>query len=815
MLTHKNIHNFIIGMKEKIQLIPSKTMLSLTTICFDIFVLEIWCSLLSGMKVVLANEEEQNNPTKINQLCLNYNVDIIQTTPSRYNILLSDENSLLYLKKLTDILVGGESLSKALLKKFQSLSNANIYNLYGPTETSVWSTIKNMTNTNHITIGSPISNTKIYILNNNLNIMPINVPGELYISGDGVSNGYWNREELTKEKFIFSPLHNEILYNTNDLAYINEKNELIHLGRTDFQVKLRGYRVELGEIEHKILSHPDIEDTIIIYDKRDFLICYYKSQKEVDPILMLDYITKDLPNYMAPSYYIHLEEIPLTPNGKIDRAKLPQLVVQQTKVEVASTNTEKQLSKIVCEILKKDVIDINTTFLELGIDSLDIINIQTLTIPYKWEITTQDFYKYPTIKKLSERIDLQLHFYLENEYSLPPVSIHTDKSIDEELLQFNKSDSVLGNVFLTGCTGFLGIHILHELIYNTNSDIYCLTRGTNLDHAKKRLINHYKFYFDTDISDLIQKRIYVVNGAIDKEKLGLSKDCLLQIKENISTFIHCAAIVGHYGDSMKYEDTNINGTKRIAEFAFNNKKRFIHISSLSVSGNYLVKQDNSNSSFTENNLYIGQHYTENVYVNSKLESEKIIFDLIGKGLDAKIIRLGIISGRYSDGVFQNNISENAFYSRIKSIVSVAAVTKEMLTQNVEFTPVDICAHAIVELSKYNLGKNKVFHLYNHNLYKITDLINELRKFDVSITVLDNNDFMQYIDEIAQNSPYLLSGLVNDFNHNNKNFLDYNYSVDMHSDITLKYLDTLNIHWPDTTNEYIHKLLNYMKKVNFI
>ena len=165
---------------------------------------------------------------------------MIQTTPSRYTNLLADTANHEFLKEITDIMVGGEALPKNLLSYLKKISNANIYNMYGPTETTIWSTVKDMTNSNNITIGKPIVNTQCYILDKNKKLLPPYTPGELYIGGDGVSKGYLHRKTLTLEKFVRSPFKKcNLIYNTNDLAYYTNEGEIIHLGRTDFQVKIR------------------------------------------------------------------------------------------------------------------------------------------------------------------------------------------------------------------------------------------------------------------------------------------------------------------------------------------------------------------------------------------------------------------------------------------------------------------------------------------------------------------------------------------------------------------------------------------------
>ncbi len=818
MLTHKNITNFLLGVKNIIDFNPSKTMVSVTTICFDIFVLEFWGALTSGMTLVLTNEIEQNNQKKLNELCLKYDVNMIQTTPSRFLNLTQDEENIQFMKKMTDIMVGGESLTVALLDKLFSITKANIYNMYGPTETAVWSTVKKITSKDNITIGRPIANTKCYILDSNKKILPPNIPGELYIGGDGVSNGYYNKEELTSEKFIKSPFNNkDILYNTNDLAYFNKNGEIVHLGRTDFQVKIRGYRIELGEIENKIMELPEISNAVVISDKNNkYLICYYVSNQEIDEEQISNYLLKDLPNYMVPSVFYRLEKFPFTPNGKLDRKKLPKIKQEEDNIELAKTRTEKLLSKIISEIVGQDEIDINAPFISIGLDSLGIIEAQTKLLKYNYILNTQVFYRYHNIKTLAANIDNNVYTYKEHDAQVPIQFRHKYDEILSKIQNKTFKEDILGNVFLTGANGFIGIHILNELLKTTDIKVYCLVRGSSIEIANNRLIDKYKFYFNEDITDLINDRIFIFNGAINKKDIGLTKTNLKNITENITTIIHTAAKVQHYGDFDEFYQINTLGTKNIAEFAFENKKRLIHISSISVSGNYLVKQDNRQLEFTENNLYIGQKYTDNVYVNTKFEAEKEVLNLMEKGLVAQIHRIGILAGRFSDGVFQQNIGDNAFYSRIKSITLIGCVSEEILDQKIEFTPVDICTKSIVSLAKNNICDNKIFHLYNHNFIEIRDVIEILKSYGVKIDILSKKDFNNRLIEFSERNKAILLGIINDIDSSeNSMYINYNYSVNIKSEYTQKYLHLLKSDWNETNKTYIKKLVNYMREVRFI
>lgn len=815
MITHKNLHNFIIGMKSLIDFNFNKTMVSLTTICFDIFGLELWCSLTSGMTLILANETEQNSTKELNQLCLKNHVNMIQTTPSRYMTLLADKDNLEFLKNITDIMVGGEPLSKNSLSYLKSLSSANIYNMYGPTETTIWSTVKNLTHTDFITIGKPIVNTQCYILDKNRNILPPYVPGELYIGGDGVTNGYLGRKELTNEKFIQSPFNNGLIYNTNDLAYFTNEGELVHLGRTDFQVKIRGYRIELGEIENKIVQFPNINNSVVIASPDNkFLICYYVSDIEINNSKLISYLLKYLPNYMIPAYFKRLDTIPLTPNGKIDKKALP-VINSEASIELPKTKTEKLIAHALSKILDTEEIDINAPFLSLGLDSLGLIQLQTALLAYNLNITTQSFYRYPSIKRLAKRIDSKPAYYTEHNFQIPDEFKHINN-------EFNSSDftnvSVLGNVLLTGANGFIGVHVLNELLETTNSKIYCFVRGKNVEHSISRLNESFMFYFGKSVYPYINDRVFVYNGQIIYDNFKLSNEQLSEIASNIKTVIHTAAIVKHYGDFEQFKTANIDGTRRIVNFAYDNRKRLIHISSLSVSGNYLVKQDNKEIEFSENNFYIGQHYTSNVYVNSKFDAEKIVYEYMQKGLIAEILRIGILAGRYSDGVFQKNINENAFYSRIKSLVELKKVSTSMLNQNIEFTPVDSCAKAIVLLAKCQVAENKVYHLYNHNLASIKDTIKVLNDFNFNISVINNKDFEKYLLNLSAdtNNKNIFKGIINDISFNNSNLdLNYDFTVNITSKYTQDLLQKLGFKWPKVDNTYLKKLIQYMKKIKFI
>lgn len=409
LLSHQNVNNFITGITDKILFTKNKSIVSITTICFDIFVLESLLPLLKGIKIVLANENEQNIAYLLNKLCQKNYVKMIQTTPSRMSALLNDYDNLDYLKNMTDIMIGGEPCTKSLIQNLKAISKCNIYNMYGPTETTVWSTLKDLTISDEITIGKPICNTQIYVLDKNTKLLPVNIPGEIYIGGDGLSKGYLNRNILTKEKFIYNPYNKkEKIYNTGDIGNWLPNGELTILGRKDFQVKINGHRIELQEIENIILKFPNIKEIIVISKDNQSLLAYFSATQKIDIKKLRNFIKEKLPFYMVPKYFMQLDSLPKTSNNKIDRISLPEINISENKIyKQPYTHTQKILTDIIKKELKIEKISIDDDFFEIGGDSLSAINcVTSIHNLLRINITVKDIFAYPVIENLSNYIDI-------------------------------------------------------------------------------------------------------------------------------------------------------------------------------------------------------------------------------------------------------------------------------------------------------------------------------------------------------------------------------------------------------------------------
>ncbi|MEL4897612.1 amino acid adenylation domain-containing protein [Crocosphaera sp. Alani8] len=400
---HSCLSNFLLSMKEKPGLTDKDTLLSVTTLSFDIAALELYLPLTVGAKLILVSRDVTVEGVTLAQQLLTQKVTVMQATPATWKLLLASGWEG---KKDLTILCGGEALSPDLAEQLKEKSK-QVFNLYGPTETTIWSSVYEV-ETEKVRLGKPINNTQLYILDKDYNQLPIGVPGELYIGGKGVTRGYLKRPELTAERFIANPFKaGERLYKTGDLVKYGEDREIEYIGRIDYQVKLRGYRLELGEIETTILNHNQIKEAVVIV-KEESLIAYIVCQEDIsiNPRSIKEYIGEKLPNYMIPSRFVELEKLPLTPNGKIDRKALPEIELKSEDYIVPKTATEEILAGIWGTILNIERVSVEENFFEIGGHSLLATQIMSqVRQVFEVELPLRVLFEKPTIRSLSKVIE--------------------------------------------------------------------------------------------------------------------------------------------------------------------------------------------------------------------------------------------------------------------------------------------------------------------------------------------------------------------------------------------------------------------------
>ena len=408
VIGHRSLVNFARGMGNIFDFDIRDRLLSLTTICFDIFGLEVFVPLVHGYAVVMGGSQAQLDPRQAALVMNREAVTILQVTPSRLQLYLADSRVSEVLSLLRYVLVGGEAFPQNLLEQSRQVVRGKICNLYGPTETTIWSTVKDVSAAEDLNIGKPIANTTVYILDRYLKPVPLAAKGEICIGGDGLGQGYLNRPELTAEKFVNLAAKNregtrsskneiltpksQILYRTGDLGRWLTTGDIECLGRSDHQVKIRGYRIELAEIESRLVRHDGVKEAVVV-DRQEpdgngrlvaFIVGTAKGESAAAPAAaeLREYLAHSLPDYMIPDYFVPLTQIPLTLNKKIDRQALREYegLVPQVRAEYLEPQSrlEKRIADCWMKVLGLERVGVHDNFFELGGNSFNIIQLNRL-----------------------------------------------------------------------------------------------------------------------------------------------------------------------------------------------------------------------------------------------------------------------------------------------------------------------------------------------------------------------------------------------------------------------------------------------------
>lgn len=412
VVTQKSLSNFLLSMQEAFSLGEEDRLLAVTTVAFDISALELYLPLISGAQIVIAKKETIREPQALAQMIENFDINIMQATPTLWHALVTSEPEKL---RGLRVLVGGEALPSGLLQALQDL-HCSVTNLYGPTETTIWSAAAFLEEglQGVPPIGKPIWNTQVYVLDNGLQPVPPGVVGELYIAGTGLARGYFHRPDLTAERFVADPYGppGTRMYRTGDQARWRADGSLDYIGRADHQIKIRGFRIELGEIDAVLANHPHIEQAAVVVredqpgDKR--LAAYVVADTAIDTAELRRYMGASLPDYMVPAAFVEMDELPLTPNGKLDRKALPAPDFSTSVSDRAPrTPQEEILCDLFAEVLGLARVGIDDSFFELGGHSLLAARLMSrIREVMGAELGIAKLFDEPTVAGLAAHLDL-------------------------------------------------------------------------------------------------------------------------------------------------------------------------------------------------------------------------------------------------------------------------------------------------------------------------------------------------------------------------------------------------------------------------
>ena len=723
-IEHRNAVALIDWAKELFTTSQLAGVLASTSLCFDLSVFELFVTLSCGGKVILAADALQ-----LPNLPAAAEVTLINTVPSAIAQLLRINGIP---TSVHTVNLAGEPLQNALVQKLYQLDHIRqVFNLYGPSEDTTYSTVALMQKgTSEIpSIGRPISNTQIYLLDSQLNPVPDGAEGELYISGAGLARGYLNRPELTAEKFIRNPFSHSLesrLYKTGDLAAYLPDGNLKFLGRIDNQVKIRGFRIELGEIEALLTQESAVQEAVVIAredvqgNKR--LVAYLVPNRVSDPLLqqvtarnLRSILKQKLPDYMVPSAFVLLDELPLTPNGKVDRRALP--IPQWTRIEEGTyvaprTPLETELAQMWSQLLSVEQVGIYDNFCELGGHSLLAIQlVYQVGEAFQIELPLGNFLETPTIAGLAQTIDaLRRAETIATSTSNPEDVAVLDPTIYPE----NTLTEPVLELFLTGATGFLGTFLLYELLRQTRSDVYCLVRATSLEEGRARIQSSLKRYRLWEES--LSTRIIPVLGDLSKPRLGMESEQFFRLAEKIDVIYHCGAWVNMVYPYSALEASNVVGTQEVLRLASQTKIKPLHFistvdvfSSANGSGIRTVGQQDAIGPFQS--LYSG-------YAQSKYIAEKLVMTAHSRGLPVSIYRPSNIMGHSKTGICQTSSFVTTI---IKGCIQMGIAPD--LEAVLNLVPVDYVSRAICHLSRKQEPCGQAFEIVNPEPLEWRQLVN--------------------------------------------------------------------------------------------
>ena len=412
-VTHRSVVNLLCSMRQQPSLGARDRLLAVTTLSFDIAGLELFLPLITGAQVILASRETAMDGRLLLKLLGSSGATVMQATPSTWRLLLEIGWKGAFGLK---ILCGGEALPRDLADEL--VPCGEVWNMYGPTETTIWSATSRVeAGSGPVPLGPPIHNTQFYVLDRNAQPLPIGVPGELYIGGDGVARGYFKRPDLTAERFVanpFSEITGSRMYRTGDLVRYRPDRSLEFLGRLDNQVKVRGFRIELGEIESVMARHPAVRESVVVAreDSTGKRLVAYLVTDESGNLSAEDlrsWIGRSLPEYMVPSLFVMLPSLPHTPNSKVDRKALPAPEAgnagQRTSFVAPRTPHEEQLAAVCADVLSVERVSIHDSLFDLGADSIHLFQIIARAIRTGLTITPQQLLRLRTVAAIVAEID--------------------------------------------------------------------------------------------------------------------------------------------------------------------------------------------------------------------------------------------------------------------------------------------------------------------------------------------------------------------------------------------------------------------------
>lgn len=722
-IPHRAVVNFLCSMREQPGFVACDTLLAVTTIAFDIAGLELFLPLTSGGRVMLLSRESVLDGRVLGAALARADATVMQATPATWRLLLEAGWQG---KPDLKMLCGGEALGRELANQLLT-KGASLWNLYGPTETTIWSTLGQVEAAEGaVSIGRPIANTRVYVLDAFMAPVPIGVVGEIYIGGAGVARGYLHRPELTRERFLADPFcAGQVLYRTGDQGWYQPDGTLRYQGRNDQQIKLRGFRIEPGEIEAVLSTHPAVQAAVVVMREdspgNPYLVAYVRpgEREKIESGELRAWLKRSVPEYMLPAAFVYLAVFPLTPNGKLDRRALPApdgSVAEEAR-EAPRTRGEQLMLAAWQHILGCREIGIHQDFFDLGGHSLIAPGLLAhINQTFHVDLPLRAFLATPSIAGLSQLIaDTQAGKPL----AVPDaVDLQAEVALDAEIRpRAPVRITEASTIFLTGASGFLGVHLLAELLRQTRATIYCLVRAADPDQGYTKLQEGLQAYQLWDATTA--RRVRPVCGDLARPQLGLSAREFAQLTEQIGSVYHCGAWVNFTYPYQVLKASNVLGTQEVLRLAGQGAVPLHFISTLGV---FAASQYPPPMRIAEQTPLGDGQGLEDGYTQSKWVAEQMLGLARSRGQRVRIYRPGTISGQSRTGIGNTT---DLVWAILKGCIQLGSAPE--LEWPINLVPVDYVSQAIIHLSLQPEPPTETFHFCHTQTLCWNQLVQQARR----------------------------------------------------------------------------------------
>ncbi|MFV0126202.1 amino acid adenylation domain-containing protein [Streptomyces sp. HMX112] len=722
VVTHRGLEPLRASLARRLGVTGDSRVLRFASPGFDAAWGEVCLALLSGAALVVADAARLLPGPALSALVAETGVTVLSLPPSALGML--DEKTF---PEGVTVVVAGEACPPGLVDRWAP--GLRMVNAYGPTEATVCSTTSGPLRAGERpSLGSPIANTRVYLLDSALEPVPLGVPGEIHIAGDGLARGYLGQPRHTADRFVPDPYGppGTRLYRTGDLARRHPDGHLEFLGRTDHQLKIRGFRIEPTEIETTLTQHPHVHTALVTAhqpaDGPAVLVAYWTSQPAAapgaapSPAELRRHVSDRLPRHLVPSAFVRLGSLPLTPSGKVDRAALPAPVFSASESRQAPrTPTEEAVAEIWGRVLGVEQVGVEDSFFELGGHSLLIPQViarvyERLSV----ELPVETVFSCETVAALAAAVD---RAKLPGARPVHRVDLVAEAVLDPEITAVPHGRTPAGaappaaarRILLTGATGFLGAFLLRELLDGTDAEVWCLVRAPGEREAHERIRRNLEGYGLWD--GVRHQRIVAVPGDLELPLLGLGAERFAFLADAVDVIHHNGAAVNGAAPYHRLKAANVLGTQEILRLATRSRTKPVHY--VSTSAVALGTGTPPSRPLPERRADPAL-LPPGGYIASKWVAEELVRTAGARGVPTAIHRPGRVSGDSRTGVCGR---DDAFWNLVRAMVTLGAVPELPGAHgftgsgaDVGLVPVDYVARAIVYLSTSRSAHGETYHL---------------------------------------------------------------------------------------------------------